>query len=348
MSSKVYDYVIITNVPAFYKINLYNKLAEKIKIKVIFISHRSSIRQPDFCKGEMKFDHLFLTKENFEHRNKFICLLNVVKIIVNTKYKKILYPGWELIELIPLMFLLPKKKNCILIESSILETKVTGFAWWLKKQIVRKMAHGFPSGILQSKILQHAGFSGNLHITHGVGLLDRTQKAYIVSESFVAKELQYLYVGRVSTEKNLNYLIDVFNANQKKLTIVGDGPIMTELKKKANSNICFTGYLSNSELSSIYPKYDVFVLPSISEPWGLVIDEALWYGLPVIVSNRVGCFEDLVLKKQAGKVFDVDDSDGLDKAITYVENNYSLLKSNVSRINHFKRDDEQINAYLFE
>ena len=39
----------------------------------------------------------------------------------------------------------------------------------------------------------------------------------------------------------------------------------------------------------MYAEYDILILPSLSEPWGLVVEEALYYGMPVIISDRVGC-----------------------------------------------------------
>ncbi len=67
-----------------------------------------------------------------------------------------------------------------------------------------------------------------------------------------------------------------------------------ELKAMAKQNVHFLGAINNKELSGYYQKMDVFVLPSLIEPWGLVVEEALNNGLPVIVSDRVGCAEEII------------------------------------------------------
>ncbi len=56
----------------------------------------------------------------------------------------------------------------------------------------------------------------------------------------------------------------------------------------------FGGFVNQSELPAIYAASDVFVLPSENEPWGLVVNEAMCAGIPVIVSGEAGCVADLV------------------------------------------------------
>ncbi|MEY0436502.1 glycosyltransferase [Providencia huaxiensis] len=340
-----YDYIIFTNLPAFYKINLYNQLAKKLKIKVVFMSASSSIRPDDFTCGDMAFEHVFLSDNVYEKRNKFLVFMKVMKILFSSRYKMLLFPGWELVELIPFMLLLQTNKNGILLESSIVETRSTGLLWLLKKIIIKNMGHAFPSGHLQHKILELAGYPGCVHVTHGVGIAKRS-KDRITSLSIVPNQFNYLYVGRVSAEKNLKYLIEMFNCNGKKLTIVGDGPLMDELKLIAKQNVTFLGYVNNEQLADVYRSHDIFILPSNSEPWGLVIDEALWFGLPVVVSCNVGCSEDLVIKEKTGSVFVLNNDVSFNNALSDVELNYSKYKKNVMKIDFDRRDQDQINAYL--
>ena len=68
----------------------------------------------------------------------------------------------------------------------------------------------------------------------------------------------------------------------------------------------FEGLKSVRELPPYYAFARCFVLPSTREPWGLVVNEAMASGLPVIVSNRCGCAEDLVEDGANGYTFDPD------------------------------------------
>lgn len=107
-----------------------------------------------------------------------------------------------------------------------------------------------------------------------------------------------LFVGRLVDVKNLNFLIEVFsdyvllNKNAR-LILVGDGDKKNELKNLVlNLNIqdyvLFTGRYENEELYAWYKIADYFILPSTSETFGAVVNEALIAGLPVLCSNLAG------------------------------------------------------------
>jgi glycosyltransferase involved in cell wall biosynthesis len=59
-------------------------------------------------------------------------------------------------------------------------------------------------------------------------------------------------------------------------------------------NVVFGGFINQAELPQIFAASDVFVLPAENEPWGLIVNEVMCAGLPVIVSDEVGCVPDLV------------------------------------------------------
>lgn len=343
---KKYNAVIITNLPAFYKTTLYNKLAEKIKIKVIYISGTSNIRTKDFSSGKVDFDFEVINQGSYESRSKLYTLFRLKAVLSSIKYDYLLYPGWEIKELFLLSFFIPRIKNCVVIESSINETKTNGIIWLFKKLFLMRMNIAFPSGYLQQEILIRANFSGDVKLTHGVGIINRSTNISKRNDSVKAKNYNYLYVGRLSLEKNLEFLVSIFNENKKKLTIVGDGPLKNKLQALAQPNISFMGYVDNSNLCEVYNNHDVFILPSLSEPWGLVIDEALWYKLPVIVSDMVGCSEDLVRDKNTGCVFMLNSPESLNLAIEKVEANYEKLLNNVENIDFYQREMEQVNAYI--
>lgn len=339
-----YDYVFVTNVPAFYKINLFNQLSLKLRIKVIFISGSSDIRNSDFVEGNLNFEYEILSDKSFEKRNRSFVLLNFLKAISKIDYSYLVFPGWEVRELIPLMLLLERAKNAIVIESSIIETTTSGALWQLKKMILNNMALAFPSGSLQDEILQKACFSGKISRTNGVGLINKCQE--FVRDKEIQSRLKYLYVGRLSEEKNLRLLVDEFNLNGKKLTVVGDGPLYTNLKKSSSENITFLGYVKNEKLRDVYVEHHVFILPSSSEPWGLVIDEALSYHLPVIVSSNVGCKDDLVIKPNTGCVFCFDNINDLSEKIKVMEDKFEFFYSNVKSMSYESRIQEQIESYI--
>ena len=100
-----------------------------------------------------------------------------------------------------------------------------------------------------------------------------------------------LYVGRISREKELEFLAEVaarMRAEQGvTFAFTGDGPYLPELKKRVPQGI-FTGPLHGAELSKAYASADLFVFPSTTDTYGNVVLEALASGLPVLVSEQGG------------------------------------------------------------
>lgn len=133
-----------------------------------------------------------------------------------------------------------------------------------------------------------------------------------------ARSPYFLYVGRLAAEKNVLGLLESWNAYRQQgglwpLVLCGDGPERATLEAAAGrtqyaADVHFPGLKTSRELLPFYAYAGCFVLPSTREPWGLVVNEAMAAGLPVIVSDRCGCAADLVHEGQNGFTFDPQDS----------------------------------------
>lgn len=101
---------------------------------------------------------------------------------------------------------------------------------------------------------------------------------------------------------------------------LGDGPlrgqVRTVLAPCLGSRLIIPGFVNQSKLWPYFRAADAFVLPSEYETWGLVVNEAMQFGLPVIVSDKVGCADDLVLDGQTGLVFPSGDAHSLSRAMS--------------------------------
>jgi len=109
------------------------------------------------------------------------------------------------------------------------------------------------------------------------------------------------------------------------LVFIGNGPIKGELEKYAKENkldqIYFAGFKNQNEISESYAIGDVLVLPSEGETWGLVVNEAMCFKLPIIVSEAVDCGSNLVVHGKNGYVFPVSDIESLSKYINEILSN---------------------------
>lgn len=124
---------------------------------------------------------------------------------------------------------------------------------------------------------------------------------------------RFLYVGRLSPEKSIDLLLCAFSRvilqnPAASLVIVGHGPQERDLKRFSvelgiSAHVEFAGANFDEALVDQYCRATCLVLPSRSEPWGLVVNESFSYGCPAIVSHRCGCVPELVVEGKTGFSF---------------------------------------------
>lgn len=128
-------------------------------------------------------------------------------------------------------------------------------------------------------------------------------------------------VGKlVNPERQGNHVL-TNAATAPVLLMVGDGELRPSLEKLAQETapgrVRFLGFQNQTELPALYDLCDVFVLPSRFEPWGLVVNEVMNAGKPVIVSDQVGSGPDLVESGVNGEVFRAGDVAALTNALEH-------------------------------
>jgi glycosyltransferase involved in cell wall biosynthesis len=113
-------------------------------------------------------------------------------------------------------------------------------------------------------------------------------------------KLKFLYVGRVSREKNLDLLADSYKRLAEirpdiHLIVIGNGPYLAEMEKALKAvPVTFTGFLEGEDLAEAYASSDVFLFPSTTDTFGNVVLEAQASGLPVVVTDQGGPRENLI------------------------------------------------------
>ena len=139
-----------------------------------------------------------------------------------------------------------------------------------------------------------------------------------------------LFASKLQTRKHADHLITAYAhfiadrdaALIPHLIIVGDGEERTRLEAQARDlqleGVLFAGFRNQTELPAFFHLADVFVLPSRHEPWGLIVNEAMAAGCPVIVSTDVGSHADLVTDGITGCVYPVGDIAALTQSLARV------------------------------
>jgi glycosyltransferase involved in cell wall biosynthesis len=145
--------------------------------------------------------------------------------------------------------------------------------------------------------------------------------------------LRLLYVGRVSKEKNLDALADMFPSLAAKvpgvtLTVVGDGPYRAGLAARfaGRKDVHFTGVVQGEDLAGVFASADLLVFPSLTDTFGNSVVEALASGVPCVTSNEGGP-QEIIVPGECGLVFDPKRPGDLEEKIFSLASDPARLKA---------------------
>ena len=158
------------------------------------------------------------------------------------------------------------------------------------------------------------------------------QQKLVLKEKMGINGCVILYVGRLIDEKGIPELLEAFTKlsgnKQVTLVIVGDGSQATEYHSYTQQhkldNVVFAGFQPQSALPQYYGIADIFVFPTRSDTWGLVLNEAMAAGLPIVCSDAAGAAPDLVVNGENGYLVPVGDVEKLSEALQILVEDESL------------------------
>lgn len=214
--------------------------------------------------------------------------------------------------------------------------------WWkeaIKSRIVQLNNAGFAGGAPHKAYLNILGMPEERIFT-GCDIVDNDyflqgsesarENAIALRKQYDLPERYFLASSRFVQKKNLSRVLQAYALYLKsvrnipwKLVMLGDGPLKDEIvnlreELGLSEMVLMPGFAQYPDLPVYYGLAGAFVLASTSEQWGLVVNEALASGLPVIVSSRCGCAIDLVKNDHNGFTFDPYDVDALSRHLSHV------------------------------
>ncbi|MFT4803453.1 MAG: glycosyltransferase involved in cell wall biosynthesis [Psychroserpens sp.] len=311
--------------PATYSLDLKKNIYHDLGIDSVFIKKNRSI-----AKSSEEDDYEALEGNSLFFKLRFI--VNVFK-----SYDFIIINGYTSFVFIFLFLLnkISKNKVCLAIESDTpLSQPKNKFKKKLKTIFLNYIFKpcwvlGFAGGNASHKeLFRHYGMAEKK--IYFMPMMVDNSKYYPIKTDNTSHKFTFLFVGRVVPNKNIEELLIAFskwNKNNKGclLKVIGDGELLAKFKENYKSDsIAFTGAKNSNDLYVEYQDADVFILPSLHEPWGLVVNEAMCSGLPVIVSNKVGAAYDLVEGKDTGFIFEVGNVEALIKKLDIMYHNKVL------------------------
>ncbi len=357
--------VIVTEIIAPYRIPVFNALAERkeIDLHVMFLSENdASLRQWRVYKDEIKFSHEVLPSWR-QRLGGYNLLLNrgVFSALNRIAPDAVLCGGynylaswesacWTRIQRVPLLLwsestALDKRRGHRVVE-------------FMKRRFLSLCKAFVVPGRSALQYLQELGIPDERIFTAPnavdmqlfAALAEEADRAKLQVRSRLALPLRYfLYVGRLVRAKGVFDLLQAYSRLNDEiraevgLVFVGDGADRAELIERAvritPGKIQFPGFVQREGLSEFYALADALIFPTHSDTWGLVVNEAMSCGLPVIATNVAGCVADLV--QDGGNGFVVPPRDPSQLAASMAR----LAVDSRRRIEMGSRSRERVQAY---
>ena len=341
---------------------MYKLLRERgnITIKVFYSWGEQVIEEkydPGFGKN-IKWDIPLLDGYDFEwveniakdpgsHHFKGIDNPSLIESIKNWKADAVLVYGWSFKSHLKVMRYFKGRIPVIFKGDSILNEKQLNFRNVIRKLFLKWVYSyadiAFYAGTRNKAYYKSFGMKDEqLRFTphaidnerFGKNTIDQVATSFKWKESLGIKrdDIIFLYAGKLDENKNTKMLASVFvelDKSHTHLLIAGNGSCEASLKKNfgSYSNIHFLPFQNQSQMPDLYAMADVFVLPSISETWGLSINEAMASGKAVLVSDSCGAAIDLVQNEVNGFIFrSGDEQDLKGKMLKFLEPGRDLQK----------------------
>jgi glycosyltransferase involved in cell wall biosynthesis len=312
--------------------------ASSIRIEIFQIAEtdddRTGLSPVDFSSHNYPYINLF--KGSYAKIPRWRLYREMTKAVLLTKSDMTVLAGYDKLEYwLQLLILRMRGKRIAVFCDSTLYDNPQKLWKGLAKRLFFCFCDGaFCYGSRSQEYLMHYGMSKRrltIRCQAAIAFKDCDKSSVIRRREATQSKKgapRYLYVGRLSPEKRLETLLLAFKSvraqlPQAELVIVGSGPQRSQLVALAaalriDKCVLFVGSKFGAELADEYFDATCLVLPSRSEPWGLVVNEALSCGCPAIVSNRCGCVPELIVERQTGLTFECDDVVNLSDRLTQV------------------------------
>jgi glycosyltransferase involved in cell wall biosynthesis len=298
----------------------FEKSSDELLVLQSSICERSRLNIIDFNLSNFNYTYpyVLLNETSLEDSNPFRTTFLWIKFIFKFKPDVINLTGYAEIGTIVVLILAKVLGiKTLMTNESIHSDRLHSFSviqliYNAYKNVLISLTDGFLSyGLKSNDYLYRFGVKKR-QIHSYLNTFDRS-KFHLYANRFYSNNVPYiLFVGRLSEEKNIESLVnlgrlfknDNFNCQ---IRLVGDGSQLEIFKKivfKEKLPLVFEGAKKWDQLGPIYESATAFILPSLNETWGMVANEALEYGLPVICSSACGCADDLIINGFNGLVID--------------------------------------------
>lgn len=361
--------LFIHNIIAPYRTPLFKALSKKYNIKVLFLERNDKNRKWNQESKNLNFEHDFLENNNYSIFNK--------KIIINSGFKKF-YNDYQPDILVTLdnpsnfltviysIYIAKKNKIPVILWTGAFEGYETFQKTGYKSKlilygiyVIRKYIYANTdyfwaySQSTKNYLIKNYLINKNKIFDGLQGYPDELIHFGRVNLKQRYENNKLLFIGYLDERKGIKLLLDVFQSLLKEfpnyiLQIIGTGQLLDELVNtyKDIKNIKFLGYKDGIDKFNIINESKYLILPSYSDPWGWVVNEAASCKLPVLVSDSVMAKEilsDDMLIFRTGNI--IDFTKHLKNIILLSYDKYQLLSEDMYANSRLHTLDKTINSF---
>jgi glycosyltransferase involved in cell wall biosynthesis len=320
---------LLTEIPAPYRIPLFNALADRVELRVLFLSATDPRRGfYERHADEWRFDSRVLRGAELRRGGRWVVLnRGVLRELRRFRPDVVAVGGWNqpAFWLALLYCRLRRVPLLVWVESTARDARSDAKALGLARRLMVEGASGaFVPGRASAEYARSLGLD---LVETAPNAVDAEIFERAVVDRSERDGSMFLYVGRLDAEKGLETLLEAFRDVPGRLVLVGSGGDEARLRDLADERVTFAGPRDRDEVVGFYAEADVFVLPSQSEPWGMVLNEAAAAGLPLVATEQAGASHDLIEDGVNGFRVPAGDVDALREALLRLQADPELRRS---------------------
>ena len=327
--------LFLTNVPVPYRVNFFNELGKFCQLTIAFGGILSSVRSMKWQskKNVWCFDNIMM--KGWQLKPGIFLSFDIFSLL-NQKWDIVIVSGYDSPTYMLAIEYMHLKKIPFYIEvDGGLIKRDSPFKYKIKKHFISSATKWFSSGKETTKYLIHYGADKNKIIEYPFTSLKEQdilkqlpteqEKLNLRKELKLKEDRIILSVGQFIHRKGYDVLIKAMQSIDRNIGvyIVGDEPTQEylNLQKQLNlTNLHFVGFKTKEELKKYYMSVDLFVLPTREDIWGLVINEAMAMGVPVITTDKCVAGLELVENSVNGYIVPTENSEILAEKINKIFN----------------------------
>jgi glycosyltransferase involved in cell wall biosynthesis len=302
--------LLITNVPSPYRSKQFNLIGDNLgnNFLVFYTSSNFSVTKMKWDRPELTHSHKFL-----DQNNKFtiVSYISLLKILNRENPDILVTSGFNIIMVSVFIFAKCFNKKHIVFTDSWLYpiSKLSSLHRIIRKIIIKKSDGFICVGNKGKTYLEKYGAESKK-----IFISRLSDEINYRNSPELKKEYDIVFSGQIIKRKQPLFFVDVAYEIAKdypklRVLILGTGPLESEMIERLQFykiDFRFEGYIKPEDIKEYYVEAKILLFPTLNDPWGMVANDALSLGLPVITTPYAGCADDLIIHNYNGFVLELN------------------------------------------